>query len=125
MSTTPVITCTTCHTPGMAIKSMAKYSGCLQVLGIPLLLFGAVSLFVGVITFAAANTSHERYQRKVETPEQIQARKAAEVVSGVFGAGGFTMSAVGVLALIAGGSLTLTKRTVWHCNACGSQAARD
>jgi hypothetical protein len=104
---------------------MAKYSGCLQVLGIPLLLFGAVNLFVGVITFAAANTSHERYQRKVETPEQIQARKAAEVVSGVFGAGGFTMSAVGVLALIAGGSLTLTKRTVWHCNACGSQTARD
>jgi hypothetical protein len=109
----------------MAIKTMAKYSGCLQVLGIPLLLFGVVnlcfSLFFGAMALVGAN----RYERKVETAQQIQERKAAEVVSGVSKAGAFTMGVAGVLGLIAGGSLTLTKRTVWHCNACGSQTARD
>jgi hypothetical protein len=108
----------------MAIKTMAKYSGCLQVLGIPLLLFGVVNvlfaLFLGMMSLASGN----RYERKVETAEQVQSRKAAEVVSGFTKAWGVTAGAAGVLGLIAGGSLTLTKRTVWHCNACGSQTAR-
>jgi hypothetical protein len=121
----PIITCHACHTPGMAIKRMAKYSGCLQVLGIPLLLFGVVNLlfamFLGLMSLAGAN----RYERKVETAEQIQERKAAEFISGVTKAWGVTAGVAGVLGLIAGGSLTLTKRTVWHCNACGSETARD
>jgi hypothetical protein len=125
MTAPPIITCHACHTPGMAIKSMAKYSGCLQVLGIPLLLFGVVNLlvalFLGMMSLAGGN----RYERKVETTEQIQSRKAAEVVSGFTKAWGVTAGVAGVLGLIAGGSLTLTKRTVWHCNACGSQTARD
>ena len=129
MSTAPVITCATCHTPGMVIKRMAKYSGCLQVLGIALLLFGVVNMFFalsfGFMSLVAANTDYNRYERKVETSEQKQARKIADGISGVTKASGLTMGAAGVLGLIAGGSLTLTKRTVWHCNACGSQTARD
>ena len=125
MTAPPVITCHVCRTPGMAIKSMAKYSGCLQVLGIPLLLFGAVSLFFALFLGMMSLASGNRYERKVETAEQVQSRKAAEVVSGVTKAWGVTAGVAGVLGLIAGGSLTLTKRTVWHCNACGSQTARD
>ena len=125
MTAPPIITCHACHTPGMVIKRMAKYSGCLQVLGIPLLLFGVVNMlfamFLGLMSLASGN----RYERKVETTEQVQSRKAAEVVSGVTKAWGVTAGVAGVLGLIAGGSLTLTKRTVWHCNACGSQTARD
>ena len=129
MSTAPVITCATCHTPGMAIKRMPKYSGCLRVLGVPLLLFGAVSLFFalsfGFTSLVAANTNYNRYERKVETAEQKQARNIANGIWGIFGAAGLTTGVAGVLGLVAGGSLTLTKRTVWHCNACGSQTARD
>jgi len=124
MTAPPVITCPACHTPGMAIKTMAKYSGCIQVLGIPLLLFGVVNLLVALFLGMMSLASGNRYERKVETAEQVQSRKASEVISGVTKAWGVTAGVAGVLGLIAGGSLTLTKRTVWHCNACGSETAR-
>lgn len=116
----------------MLSEKRAKYNGCLQAAGIPLLIGGLISLLAGVFfllttagvaaTGAAASSEPATTQKQ---KEELAARQTGSaVIGGAFGIGGVGFLACGVIGLFAGGSLSLSKRHVWKCPRCGSEAPK-
>lgn len=85
----------------MRTKSVAKYNGCLQLIGLPFVLLGILLAFLGVMIFAGQPVGGEPL--------------------GMMAAIGFCGG--GALLLFGGGALCTSKK-IWLCPQCGATIDR-